>query len=128
MSVNQFLLLVLCMIIIGVSLRVGINLFQANSIDQDRKSLINDIQIITINAVQYKTKSSNLAGGKGSYVGYTIPKLLTSNSEGTFSVSVTASQITVTATSGVGNGTVASTFDQNGKFVANSLTYTGNFK
>jgi hypothetical protein len=128
MGVNQFFLLAMCMIIVGASIRVGNNLFQANSIEQDKKSLINDIRSITINALQYKTKTANLGGGKGSYVGYAIPKQLLSNSDGTFKVTVTASQITVTATSGAGNGTVASAFDQNGKFVAKTLTYTGNFK
>ncbi len=128
MSVNQFFLLAMCMMIVGASMRVGVNLLQANSIDHDQKSLINDIQIVAISALQYKTKSANLGGGKGSYVGYTIPKRLLSNSDGTFKVSVTATQITVTATSGAGNGTIVSSFDKDGRFVAKSLTYTGNFK
>ncbi len=128
MGVNQFFLLTLCMIIVGASMRVGVNLLQANSIEQDKNSLINDIQSITINALQYKIKTANLGGGKGSYVGYTIPKRLLSNSDGTFKVTVTASQITITATSGAGNGTVASSFDKDGKYVAKTLAYTGNFK
>jgi hypothetical protein len=128
MGINQFFLLAMCMVIVGASMRVGVNLLQANSIEQDQKSLINDIQIITISAQQYKIKSANLGGGKGSYAGYTIPKRLLSNRDGTFKVTVTASQITVTATSGAGNGTVASSFDKDGKYVAKTLAYTGNFK
>jgi hypothetical protein len=128
MGSNQFLFMALCFIVVGVSIRVGVNLFDANSIEQNRNSLINDIQSITINAFVYRTKTANLGGGKGSYVGYKIPKKLLSNNDGTFKVSITANQITVTATSGSGNGTVAVAFDQNGKFVAKSLKYTGNFK
>jgi len=128
MGSNQLLLIALCLIVIGASIRVGVNLFQANSIDQDRISLINDIQSITINALTYRTKTANLGGGKGSYVGDKIPKKLVSNKDGTFKVSTTANQITVTAISGSGNGTVAAAFDQDGKFVAKSLKYTGNFK
>jgi hypothetical protein len=128
MGSNQFLLIALCFIVMGVAVRVGVNLFNANNIEQNRNSLINDIQSITINALVYRTKSANLAGGKGSYVGYTIPKKLSSNIDGTFTILITANQITVTATSGSGNGTIAAAFDQNGKFVANSLAYTGNFK
>jgi hypothetical protein len=128
MGSNQFLLIALCFIVIGVSVRVGVNLFQANNIEQNRNGLINDIQAITINALIYRTKPTNLGGGKGSYVGYTIPKKLSSNNDGTYKVSITANQISVTATSGSGNGTVVAAFDQNGKYVANSITYTGNFK
>jgi hypothetical protein len=128
MGSNQFLLIALCFIVIGVSIRVGVNLFQANNIEQNRNSLINDIQAITTNALVYRTKTANLGGGKGSYVGYAIPKKLSSNNDGTFIVSITANQITVTATSGSGNGTIAAAFDKDGKYVAKSLTYTGNFK
>jgi len=128
MGSNQFLLIALCFIVTGASIRVGANLLQANNIDQDRNSIIIDIQSITINALLYRTKTTNLGGGKGSYVGYVIPKKLSSNNNGTYKVSITANQITVTGTSGAGNGTVAAAFDQYGKFVAKSLTYTGNFK
>jgi hypothetical protein len=128
MGSNQFLLIALCLIVMGVSIRVGVNLFQANNIEQNRSSLINDIQTITANALQYRMKTANLGGGKGSYVGYAIPKKLLSNSVGTYIISITANKITITATSGSGNGTVAAAFDQNGKFVAKSLVYTGNFK
>jgi len=128
MGSNQFLLIALCFIVIGASIRVGVNRFQANSIEQNRSSLINDIQNITTSALVYRTKTANLGGGKGSYVGYIIPKRLSSNSDGTFTVTTTATQITVTATASSGNGTVAAAFDQEGKYVANSLTYTGNFK
>ena len=128
MGSNQFLLIVLSFIVMGVAIRVGVNLFQANNIDQNKNSLINDIQAITINALVYRTKTANLGGGKGSYVGYTVPNKLSSNKDGTFVISITANQITVTATSGAGNGTITAAFDQNGKYVANSLAYTGNFQ
>jgi hypothetical protein len=128
MGSNQLLLIALCFIVMGVAIRVGVNLFDANNIEQNRNSLINDIQAITTNALVYRTKTVNLGGGKGSYVGYAVPKKLSSNNDGTFIVSITANQITVTATSGSGNGTIAATFDQNGKYAAKSLKYTGNFK
>lgn len=128
MGSNQFLLIALCFIVMGVAIRVGVNLFDANNIEQNRNILINDIQAITTNALVFRTKTINLGGGKGSYVGYVVPKKLSSNNNGTYKVSITANQITITATSGSGNGTIAAAFDQNGKYVAKSLAYTGNFK
>jgi hypothetical protein len=128
MGSNQFLLIALCFIAVGVSIRVGISQYKASEIDQNRDNLINSIQTIATDAFIYQKKGTSFAGGKGSYVGYKLSKKMTSNVFGTYKISTAKTKITITATSQLGYGTVAKAFDNDGRYVNKSLVFTGSFK
>jgi hypothetical protein len=128
MGSNQFLLIALCFIVIGASIRIGINQFKASEIGQNKDDLITSMQTIATNALVYRTKGKSIGGGKGSYVGFKLPKKKSSNNFGSYKVSISKDKITVTATSKLGYGTIALAYDKNGQYVKKSLKYTGTFK
>ena len=99
MGQQQLLLIVLGVIIVGIAIVVGINLFNANSISSNRDGVISDLNNLAALAHQYYSKPTSMAGGGSSYVGYTIPTTLSSNANGSYSATTgTATTITFTGT------------------------------
>ncbi len=128
MGTNQFLLMVLSLIIIGASIRIGINQYQAAEIEQNKDGLLTSLRTISTNALIFRTKGTSMGGGKGSYVGFKLPKKKSSDDFGSYKVSVAKDKITITATSMLGYGTIKMAFDKNSQYVTKSLKYTGTFK
>ena len=87
MGQQQLLLIILGVIIDGIAIAVGLSLFTANSIQANKDAMINDINNIAANAYQYRIRTSSMGGGNNSYVGYTIPTRLSSNSNATSTIS-----------------------------------------
>jgi hypothetical protein len=100
MGQQQLLLIVLGVIIVGIAIIVGINLFQASAIDQNRNAIIKDLTTLASKAQEYYKKPTSLGGGGNSFVGFTIPTGLSSNANGTYAISgsATATQIVFTGT------------------------------
>lgn len=130
MGSNQFLLIALCFIVIGASIRVGINQYKASEIEQNKGDLITSMRTIATNALIYRTKGNSLGGGMGSYVGFKLSKSKKSNNFGSYKISIAKKKdrITITATSKFGFGKIKMAYDNNGQYVKNSLKYTGMFK
>ena len=70
MGQQQLLLIVLGVIIVGIAIVVGINLFNANSISSNRDAVISDLNNLAALAHQFYAKPTAMAGG-----GNTIPAL-----------------------------------------------------
>jgi Tfp pilus assembly protein PilE len=128
MGQQQLLLIILGVIIVGIAIAVGLSLFSAQSIESNRDAMINDLSNISAHAYQYYIRPTSMAGGGGTFAGYTIPIKMSSNDNGIYAVvgAGTATQITFLATSGAGNGTVQTNFQAaSGKDSA--FVFTGAF-
>ena len=99
MGQQQLLLIGLGIIIVGVAIVVGINLFSASAVQSNRDALITDMAAIASMAQEFYRKPKALAGGGYRFTGFTIPKPLRSNANGTFTASVAVQKVTL-----VGNG------------------------
>jgi len=103
MGQQQLLLIVLSVIIVGIAVVVGINMFSASAASANLEAVTSDLLNLSSRAQQYYVKPSGMGGGGNEFTGLTISHLTAkaTNDNGTYSVG------TVTTTSaqiqGVGN-------------------------
>lgn len=132
MGQQQLLLIILGVIIVGIAIAVGLTMFTAQSVGSNRDALISDLTNLAADAYQYFVRPTTMGGGGGAYDnskgghGYSIPPSLHSNENGSYQlVTVTATQITVTATSAQYTGdSVTGTYGNDGKLVG-SFSFSG---
>lgn len=109
MGQQQLLLIVLGVIIVGIAIVVGINLFRASAVDANRNGVISDLNNLAAMAQQYYKKPATLGGGGNSFVGFAIPTGLGSNANGTYTISTAGTATTIvfqgTGTENGDNGT-----------------------
>jgi len=103
MGQQQLLLVVLGIIIVGIAVFVGINLFTSHSIEAKRNNVINDCVNLASIAQQYYRRPIALGGGGKSFSGWNIPADLSTTANGTYSAVVNNDNIIIT---GVGNEVV----------------------
>ncbi|MFA7228707.1 MAG: hypothetical protein WC061_06710 [Melioribacteraceae bacterium] len=103
MGQQQLLLILLGILVVGIAIIVGINLFRANAIESKRNNVIADLLNLATIAQQYYMKPSSLGGGARSFTGWTIPAELTVTANGHFLSTVTASKVELI---GIGNEVV----------------------
>ena len=96
MGQQQLLLIVLGVIIVGIAIVVGINLFNANSISSNRDAVIGDLNNLAVLAHEYYRKPAAFAGGGNSFVSYVIPSTLASNANGTYTIATAGSTTGIT--------------------------------
>jgi hypothetical protein len=101
MGQQQLLLIVLGVIVVGIAIVVGINLFQSNAVDQNRAMVIADLHHMGYLAQSYYKRPTGFGGGNNSFVGFTIPAEVVSNQNGTYSIA-TAGTATSVVIQGVG--------------------------
>lgn len=90
MGTAQLLYITLGVIIIGLAIVTGLQMFQAYSQDSAREQLISHSLTILSKAEEYYKKPTNLGGGGGSYTGFQLPSEFTRNELGNFNVSLVA--------------------------------------
>jgi len=99
MGQQQLLLIVLGVIIVGIAVVVGINLFNANATNANRDGVISDLNNLGAMAQQFYKKPTSMGGGGNEFVGWTIPTGLDSTANGTYAPpTVTATSVTVVGT------------------------------
>jgi len=99
MGQQQLLLIVLGVIIVGIAVVVGINVFTAQSEESTKDAIISDCTTLGAMAQQYFRKPTAMGGGGNSFTGWTIPASLDTTANGTYGVNVdNASQVTITGT------------------------------
>ncbi len=128
MGQQQLLLIILGVIIVGIAIAVGLSLFAANSIQANKDAIINDMNNLAANAYQFRIRPTSMAGGGGTYTGYTIPFRMSSNDNATYpapTVGANTIVFTATSTANPSNGTVTTTLTADGKLT--TWVYTGNF-
>ena len=103
MGQQQLLLIVLSVIIVGIAVVVGINMFSASAASANLEAVTSDLLNLASRAQQYYVKPSGMGGGGNSFSGITISELTpkTTNDNGTYSIS-TAGTATLVGIQGVG--------------------------
>jgi len=110
MGQQQLLLIVLGVIIVGIAIVVGINLFNANAVSANKDAIASDLNNLGAMARQYANKPTSMGGGATtsgpSFVGFTIPSGLatTANASYTISSAGTATGISFLGTSATQKG------------------------
>ena len=110
MGQQQLLLIVLGVIVVGIAVVVGINLFNANAVSSNRDAVVSDLNNLGAMAQQYYKKPISMGGGGNTFdgsggtggVAWVIPPQLDTTANGTYTVSVAAQQVVIT---GVGTET-----------------------
>ena len=69
MGQQQLLLIVLSVIIVGIAVVVGINMFSASAVSANQDAVINDLMNFASRAQQYYVKPSGMGGGGNSFSG-----------------------------------------------------------
>ncbi len=103
MGQQQLLLILLGIIVVGVAVVVGINLFSANAIEAKRNNVINDLIHLASDAQKYYKTPKSMGGGSQSFTGWEIPAKLKTNADGSFTATVTVDNVILI---GVGNQVV----------------------
>lgn len=103
MGQQQLLLILLGILIVGVAIFVGINLFRSNAIEAKRNNVTNELVNLAALAQQYFMKPQTLGGGSRSFTGWSIPTELVTTSNGHFTASVFSDSVVIF---GVGNEVV----------------------
>ncbi len=86
MGQQQLLLIVLGVIIVGIAIVVGINLFQAQSVNANRDAVIGDLNNLASISMSYFKKPTSMGGGGNSFVGFAMPTNMGSNDNGTYTI------------------------------------------
>ncbi len=103
MGQQQLLFIILGIIIVGVAIVVGINVFTGNAIEAKRNNVTNDLLHLASEAQRYYKTPSAMGGGSSSFTGWVIPAGLESNADGSYSATVTAQSVVLV---GIGNEVV----------------------
>jgi len=86
MGQQQFLLIVLGLILVGTAVVVSINIFTANSEETAKDAIISDSITLGAMAQQYFKKPRELGGGSNSFANWSIPNNLDTTEHGTYEV------------------------------------------
>ena len=105
-------------LLVGISITAGINMFSTGAVNAERDALLQDINDIASKASAYWRTLSTMGGGGGSFIGaadVTVFGSDSANANGSYAMSsVTGSQFTLTGTGGTEGVTVVATITSNG--------------
>jgi hypothetical protein len=73
MGQQQLLLIVLGVIIVGIAVVVGINLFNANAEESTKDGIVSDATNLGAMAQQFYKKPTSMGGGGNTFTGWIIP-------------------------------------------------------
>lgn len=98
MGQQQLLLIVLGVIIVGIAVVVGINVFTASASQANRDGVIADLTNLASLAQQWYRKPTALGGGGNTFTGWTVPAAIDTTGNGVYTATVTASSVTLIGT------------------------------
>jgi hypothetical protein len=90
MGQQQLLLIVLGVIIVGIAVVVGINVFTAQSEESAKDAIVSDCTTLGAMAQQYFRKPTAMDGGGNSFVGWEIPTNLDTTANGVYTLNSAA--------------------------------------
>jgi len=128
MGQSQLLIIAISVLIIGIAILAGAGFFQADDLDANKKSMIDDFHHIAANAVRYYRRIQALGGGGYRYDGFVLPIGYRSNLNGRYSTTVVSPQVLqITGVSSLDStDTMVADIDTYGK--AFNWTFTGDFQ
>ncbi|MBK8944124.1 MAG: hypothetical protein IPM32_02535 [Ignavibacteriae bacterium] len=98
MGQQQLLLIVLGVIIVGIAVVVGINVFTASSMNANRDAVIADLTTLAAMAQQFYRKPVAMGGGGNTFNGgdgWEIPPTLKVTANGSYTETVGAQSVTL---------------------------------
>lgn len=95
MGQQQLLLIILGVIIVGIAVVVGINVFSANAENSTKDAIVSDCTTIGNMAQQYYRKPTTMGGGGNTFTGFAIPAKLTATPNGSYTATVAAQSVTL---------------------------------
>ena len=106
MGQQQLLLIVLGVIIVGIAVVVGINVFTASSVNSNRDAVIADLTTLASMAQQYYRKPIAMGGGQQSFdastgtggVAWAIPAQLQATANGSYTATIADTTVTLVGT------------------------------
>ena len=105
MGQQQLLLIVLGVIVVGIAVVVGINLFNANAEESAKDGVVSDCTNLGAMAQQFYKKPLSMGGGGNTFntggpsdAGFEIPASLVSTANGTYSNTVSGTNCVITGT------------------------------
>ncbi|OQY72474.1 MAG: hypothetical protein B6D44_10010 [Ignavibacteriales bacterium UTCHB2] len=102
MGQQQLLLIVLGVIIVGIAVVVGINLFNANAQESAKDGVVSDATNLGAMAQQHYKKPASMGGGANAFnnanggVAWKVPTQLDTTANGTYTATVGAQQVIIT--------------------------------
>ena len=117
MGQQQLLLIVLGVIVVGIAVVVGINLFNANAVSSNRDAVVSDLNNLGAMAQQYYKKPISMGGGGNTFdgtggtggVAWVIPPQLDTTANGTYTFSIPDAQHVTIVGTGTETGNDGST-------------------
>ncbi len=99
MGQQQLLLIALGVIIIGIAVVTGINLFQQNSDESKKHQMTAECTTLAMMAQNYYMTPIPMGGGGKSFIGWRIPQTLDTTEDAIYRITdVSQSRITISAT------------------------------
>jgi hypothetical protein len=106
MGQQQLLLIVLGVIVVGIAVVVGINLFNANAVSSNRDGVVSDLNNLGAMAQQHYKKPLSMGGGGNDFTaggpvgaGWEIPSQLDTTANGFYVATLDyAKQVTIVGT------------------------------
>lgn len=120
MGQQQLLLIVLGVIIVGIAIVMGINLFQANAVEAKRNNVTNELVNLASHAQHFYLKPKALGGGERSFTGWEIPEELRTTANGHYDEDVNGEEVIII---GTGNEVVTGNDSVKVKITINSKTF-----
>jgi len=103
MGQQQLLLIVLGVIIVGIAVVVGINLFNANAEEATKDGIVSDATNLGAMAQQHYKKPGSMGGGANTFdgtgpngVAWAIPLSLVTTANGGYTAAISAQEVIIT--------------------------------
>ena len=103
MGQQQLLLIILGIIIVGIAIFIGVNLFKSNAVEAKRNNVTNELVNLAASAQQYYLRPAALGGGSQKFTGWKIPPQLVVTANGHYAATIYADSVSIL---GVGNEVV----------------------
>ena len=129
MGQQQLLLVVLSVLIVAIAIALGLSLFLAESVENNKHAIVDDIINLSTDARLYRFRHLSM-NGLNSFTGYVIPSKLATNDNAAYSVTaVSDTEISFLATSSQNiSNTVSVQIGANGSPVSGSWSFNGDFQ
>ena len=95
MGQQQLLLIVLGVIVVGIAVVVGINLFNANAVSANRDGVVADLNNLGAMAQQFYKKPTSMGGGGNTFTGWLLAAELDTTANGNYAATVNAQSVTI---------------------------------
>lgn len=124
MGQQQLLLIVLGVIVVGIAVVVGINLFNANAVSSNRDGVVSDLNNLGAMAQQYYKKPTSMGGGGNTFTGWALPLELDTTANGAYNAGTPAAQSVTIQGYGTENGTNGSKINHQAVVGPSTITVT----